>query len=142
MSRIDYGNGVYTEYQYDLAGRTTSVVNRSAATVHSSFAYAYDTAGRIQSMTTPQGTATYTYDADGQLTGATLPGHSVQYTYDAAGNRITATEDGVSTAYTTNAAGPVHRCRSAGAQATTRPATWPARPAAAAAVTPTTTKAG
>lgn len=103
VSRVDYGNGVFTEYQYDLAGRTTSVVNRSAATVHSSFAYTYDTAGRIQSMTTPQGTATYTYDADGQLTGATLPGHSVQYTYDAAGNRITATEDGVSMAYTTNA---------------------------------------
>lgn len=103
VSRIDYGNGVYTAYEYDLAGRATSVVNRSVATVHSSFAYAYDTAGRIQSITTPLGTATYTYDADGQLTGATLPGHSVQYAYDAAGNRITATEDGIGATYTTNA---------------------------------------
>jgi RHS repeat-associated protein len=113
VSRVDYPNGTYTEYQYDAAGRVTSVVNRSGSSVHASFAYTYDTAGRIQTMTTLQGTATYAYDADGRLTSAALPGHSVQYTYDAAGNRISATEDGVSTKYTTNsldqytAAGPL-----------------------------------
>ena len=103
VSRVDHPNGAYTEYQYDAAGRVTSVVNRTASTVHSNFAYTYDTASRIQSMTTLQGTATYAHDADGRLTSATLPGHTVQYTYDAAGNRLSATEDGVNTAYSTNA---------------------------------------
>jgi RHS repeat-associated protein len=113
VSRIDHPNGTYTEYQYDAAGRVTSVVNHSASSVHTSFVYTYDTAGRIQSSTTPQGTATYAHDADGRLTSATLPGHSVQYTYDAAGNRVSATEDGATKTYTTNvvdqytAAGPL-----------------------------------
>ena len=49
------------------------------------YGYTYDAAGRIQTMTTPEGTNTFTLDAADQLQVASLTGES--YTYDKTGNR-------------------------------------------------------
>jgi len=116
MERKVLGNGVYTVYVYDPAGRIQNLTNyKSDGVILSGFAYIYDSRGRRISMTTTygdpddlrnthEGQWLYEYDDLGQLTAWTDPtGRRVEYQYDALGNRITETDNGVVTSYTTNA---------------------------------------
>jgi RHS repeat-associated protein len=104
VTRVDDGNGTYTTYTFDADNRETGIVSYAAGgTIVSSFAYTYNAAGEITSMTTLAGTTSYAYDANGQLTTVNLPtGQNVSYVYDAAGNRVSSTESGVATSYATN----------------------------------------
>ena len=112
MTRKTLGNGVYTIYAYDAAGRLSSLINQqSGADLISRFDYTYDASGRVTSKTSTyaagdprqSGTETYGYDDLGQLTRVEYPdGRIVEYVYDAVGNRIEVIEDGISTPYTTN----------------------------------------
>ncbi len=72
---------------YDFTGRLTGITHTPAATGSQSvsYGYTYDAAGRIQTMTTPEGTSTFTLDAADQLSSASLTGET--YTYDETGNR-------------------------------------------------------
>ena len=104
LTRKDMGNGTYTTYAYFPSGEVESLINDAPdGTVNSRFDYTYDALGRVQTVTSLDGTTIYGYDADSQLTSAQLPdGQTIAYGYDAMGNRTTVTQDGVTTAYTTN----------------------------------------
>jgi RHS repeat-associated protein len=105
LARKTLGNGVYSTYEYDVAGNLLHLVNyRPDDTVLSRFDYTYDVSGRRTSMTTIDGTYEYDYDALGQLVGVRHPdGRIVTYEYDEAGNRRRVVDDGVVTTYSTNA---------------------------------------
>ena len=109
------GNNLYTvAYTRDSLGRITQK-NETISGVTTTFAYAYDTAGRLsevkQNGTT---TATYTYDANGnRLSGpglSTAPTYDAQdrlltygnatYTYTANGELLTKSSGGQTTTYT------------------------------------------
>ena len=111
LSATDTANGqsFATAYDYDEAGRVTSLDSAAAPAL----TYAYDLAGRISSLTLPgAGTATFTHDAAGARTGMSLPnGALTSYGYDPAG-RIesivtTATSGVIAESYTRDAAGRV-----------------------------------
>src|SRR5207244_4439680 len=94
LSREDKGNGTYTEYGYDGAGRTETVTHYAPdGTVNSRFGYTYDPTGLRTGMSTSDGDWTYTYDLTGQLTRAVftstnsaLADQDLSYEYDAVGN--------------------------------------------------------
>ena len=100
LVRQTFGNGTSTEYQYDLLGRTVSILHKKGTTVLESIAYTYDEDGRRTSQTTNEGIERYAYDADGQLIAVSYPdGTSEDFAYDAVGNRTSAN----GTDYTVNA---------------------------------------
>lgn len=85
--------GVTTRYTYDATTGRLSSVTRGAAAVGSSpainaaFTYTYDTAGRLSSISGPNGTSqTFGYDTNGRLswsrTGNTTEGVRTVYAYD------------------------------------------------------------
>ncbi len=97
VASVQYGNGVSTEYTYDLSGRATSIVHRrlSDGLVLLSFANSYDPNGRLTQFTEqPSGAVTsYSYDALGRLLREKRTVHQPYldtYTYDSNGNRLTA----------------------------------------------------
>jgi len=68
--------------------------------------YTYDAAGRVHTVTTPDGVvATRTYDDGGRLTNVNYPGTAddVSYTYFANGSRHTMTDGTGTTTYAYNA---------------------------------------
>jgi YD repeat-containing protein len=77
-------------YAYDSAGNvgtiTHTVVGGSSL---ATFAYAYDAANRLTHETNAEGSVTYTYDNSSQLTSVT-GARSESYDYDANGNRDSA----------------------------------------------------
>ncbi len=100
--------GYATNYEYDIRGRTTAMVdglgnrtttgydgagNPTSRTSPGGHAtnLTYDGSGRLTSTTDPTGdTTSYGYDAGGQLTSLTLPrGGRYAYTYDNAGHLAT-----------------------------------------------------
>jgi YD repeat-containing protein/autotransporter-associated beta strand protein len=70
---------------YDALGRLTGITHAPSASPSIAYAYAYDAASRITSMTTPEGTSSFTLDATDQLLSASLTGEA--YAYDKTGNR-------------------------------------------------------
>lgn len=112
LAKETRGNGTYVLYAYDATGALTekSTYNADGDAI-ASFAYTYDALGKIEAMTTLDGTWTYDYDAVGQLTsavfvavdGSLIADQSYAYEYDAAGNRIAETVDGVRYEYTYDA---------------------------------------
>src|SRR5262249_27647229 len=76
-----------TSYSYDLATRTTGIVNKDAtpATI-SYYNYQYDNANRVTLQTGTGATGTYSYDAASQVLGD----GTATYSYDASGNRTMA----------------------------------------------------
>ena len=63
LSREDKGNGSFTVYGYDVAGRVVSITHRAPDnSINAAFGYTYDVAGRRVAATTPDGTWTYSYD--------------------------------------------------------------------------------
>jgi RHS repeat-associated protein len=98
------GNGTYTIYTYDAAGDIQEVVNYTAANVEASFfAYIYNAQHQITAITTLTGVTSYTYDAAGRLTSMTLPnGNKTTYNYDAEGNRTSVVSAGTTTSYQVN----------------------------------------
>ena len=84
--------GHVTQYTaYDAAGRLTSMTDPNGVVT----AMTYDVRGRLTSRTTAGEVTTYTYDAAGQLTDVDLPdGASLAYVYDAA-HRLTEIHDGL-----------------------------------------------
>ncbi|MEI8229049.1 MAG: hypothetical protein WCH77_12425 [Planctomycetota bacterium] len=70
---------------YDGMGRLTGITHAPSASPSIAYAYAYDAANRMTSLTTPEGTSSFTLDATDQLLSASLTGET--YAYDKTGNR-------------------------------------------------------
>ena len=70
---------------YDGMGRLTGITHAPSASPSIAYAYAYDAANRMTSLTTPEGTSSFTLDATDQLLSASLTGEA--YAYDKTGNR-------------------------------------------------------
>jgi RHS repeat-associated protein len=66
-------NGVTEAYTYDDGDKMLTAGTKS---------YAYDLAGRTQSVTSPSGTTTCAYDDEDRLTSLVGPGVNQQYTYN------------------------------------------------------------
>lgn len=83
-----YAGGTTTSYNYDNAGRVASLTDTSGT-----FAFGYEPAGQLASMSTPSGRQTnWSYDAAGRRTQLTHPnGASYQYAYDTSGRPRTIT---------------------------------------------------
>jgi len=99
------GNGVVTDYTYDLLDRVDEIVNRRPnGDIISRFDYAYDAVGNVISRHRANGTDTFAYDPNlGRLTSASFAGGDTEtFAYDAAGNRTLSTQNGVPTSYTSN----------------------------------------
>ncbi|MCB0878949.1 MAG: RHS repeat protein [Thermoleophilia bacterium] len=92
-----FPNGVETSTTYDVAGDATQIDHSSAGGSFASFAYAYDSAGLVQSLTTSglpaAGQSTYAYDEMQRLGSAAGPVESGSFGFDLAGN-LTALPDG------------------------------------------------
>lgn len=103
VSTATYSNGTTSTYGYDLAGRTVSLVHRSAGnTVLGSYSSTYDASGRLsQIVEGPQAaTTTFGYDGAGRLLSETRTGvspYNSTYTYNSRGLRASAlrSENGV-----------------------------------------------
>ena len=70
---------------YDGMGRLTGITHAPSASASIAYAYAYDAASRMTSMTAPEGTSSFTLDATDQLLTASLTAEA--YAYDKTGNR-------------------------------------------------------
>ncbi|MBQ7650443.1 MAG: hypothetical protein IJS15_05750, partial [Victivallales bacterium] len=92
LVRANHGNGTYTTYAYDMAGRVTAIEHHQPnGTVFAFFRYTYNADGQRVAMTTKDGVHRYAYDAAGQLLAATYPdGSSDEFAFDPVGNRIAA----------------------------------------------------
>ena len=100
LSAITNGNGLVSEYAYNLMDRVTNITWRTADGAKlGGFAYEYDAVGRIVSRSHALGTnafnRAYAYDDFDRLSSD----GGVSYTYDAAGNRTTKTENGETITY-------------------------------------------
>ena len=110
LARKDLGNGTYTAFDYDNAGRLLSLITRAPdASVLASFEYSHDALGLRTGTLTPDGEWTYEYDVAGRLTRAVfdstngaIPDQEIAYSYDAAGSRAAIVVSGVTLDYTTN----------------------------------------
>ncbi|NDC64901.1 MAG: hypothetical protein EBZ59_13195, partial [Planctomycetia bacterium] len=69
----------------DGLGRLTQILHTPAAGPAVTYGYSYDAAGRMTSITTPEGVSSLAVDATGQLLSASLTAES--YAYDRTGNR-------------------------------------------------------
>jgi len=101
-------DGTLTSYKYDKANRLVKLVNKRQAKTLSSFAYTYDTEGRIASEELFQDASqdqeglslsrAFSYDAAGELIGYTEDDGTdvtkTSYGYDLQGNRFAKTTDG------------------------------------------------
>ena len=76
-------------YTYNALDELTDLVYTQGATTLATHGYTHDSAGRLLSMTTVDGTTTYTNDDAGQLTGVDSATDE-SYTYDDNGNRVSA----------------------------------------------------
>ena len=107
FQRVNKGNGTFTTYDYDAAGRVLHLTNSAPdGSVHSRFDYTFDSRGRRRTMSTVDGNWTYDYDGTGQLihaalasTNPAIPSQDLRYTYDPAGNRTSTVINGSSTDY-------------------------------------------
>jgi RHS repeat-associated protein len=93
LSSVTRPNGTTTTATFDNASELTKLITKAGSSTLTSFAYGYDTAGNVASLSQNLGSkttnATFAYDPLRRLTsdaGGPLPS---TYTYDAAGNRLT-----------------------------------------------------
>jgi RHS repeat-associated protein len=85
MTKVAYPNGTSLSFAYNAAGQRTSMVDQTGFTVN----YAYDSVGRLSSLTDGNGNliVTYTNDNNGRLSLKTNGnGTYTTYQYDADGN--------------------------------------------------------
>ena len=89
LCRLQYGNGIQTEYGYNDSGTLSSLVTvTKQGQVLLNFDYAYDGNGNcIQKSGAPYQN-TYAYDCMNRLLEAVQDGKTEKYTYDLAGNRL------------------------------------------------------
>lgn len=115
------GNGCYTYFSYDPANRYESILNcfpNGAPLVY--FEYQYDAAGRITSIGREAGVDIYyTYDNADRLTSETWSGaggplYAFEWNYDAVGNRLFQNNSGIGTYYHYNAGNELESNYSAG----------------------------
>jgi RHS repeat-associated protein len=91
LSSLQVGGLTATNFAYDTHGRLASITEGTRKTT-----LAYNVQGFLGSVTDPLNlTSSFTYDADGQVLTATLPdGRVITYTYDANGNVTSVTPPG------------------------------------------------
>ena len=89
LCRLQYGNGIQTEYGYNDSGTLSSLVTvTKQGQVLLNYNYAYDGNGNcIQKSGAPYQN-TYAYDRMNRLLEAVQDGKPEKYTYDLAGNRL------------------------------------------------------
>lgn len=87
ITQVTYGNGTVAAYGYDAKSELVTLDYRaSSGAVIEHLRYAYDAAGRMQSVATLAGSTRYQHDRAGRLTAAVTGARSERYAYDAAGN--------------------------------------------------------
>jgi len=97
LTQMEYPNGTWTEYGYDAANRTTTMVTRdSEDEVIQSIEYTeYDKVGNKMRMVYGTDVTSYEYDELYRLKKVTYPDDTVEeYSYDAVGNRVRKKIDG------------------------------------------------
>ncbi len=87
-------DGVITNYSYNSMRRLASKTVAPSTPLAATTTFAYDTAGRMRTVTDPLGhVSTTTYNAAGDLTNETNPlGQTTSYAYDSAGRLLTTTD--------------------------------------------------
>ncbi|MEK7096676.1 MAG: RHS repeat-associated core domain-containing protein [Patescibacteria group bacterium] len=107
LTSIQKANGDVTGLTYDASSRIASITNKNKlGTVQQSFAYVYDLASNITSITDKYGVKQYySYDARNQL----IKENAITYTYDPMGNRKTRVDGFNYSAYTYDTAGDANR---------------------------------
>jgi YD repeat-containing protein len=89
---MTYPNGVVADYTYYDDNRLHTLANTRGGMYLSTFNYAYDGNGSIETKLELKGTTSYKYDVVGRLEKETEPsGKVTQYKFDEAGNRKTET---------------------------------------------------
>jgi RHS repeat-associated protein len=104
QKKVIYPDGSTEEYTYYADGLIMSLTNKKASGVLIDYySYTYDEAHNQTSKTDSKGVTGYTYDSLGRLESTTEPnGRVTNYTFDKAGNRLTETVTvGTSSAITT-----------------------------------------
>ena len=104
------GNGVRTDYTFNLANQVTSVINRHGNTILSRFDYTHFLDGNVHQKTEQyqdtslNRTITYTYDLARRLTQEQVTGSGVgtqSFMFDTRGNRTTSRRTGTYNSTTT-----------------------------------------
>jgi RHS repeat-associated protein len=94
--------GQVTELLYDNFGRITNrnLYAAGSNTPSQKVAIAYDTMGRLDTITDARGTMRYTYDGQTGVSQITTPEGTLHYEYDALGRRVRTHTDNTDTRYT------------------------------------------
>jgi len=105
--RVNYANGIYTQYGYDKLNRLTSLETRKPDnSLLASYQYTLAPTGHRTQITEHSGrVVNYSYDdlyrlKEEAITSEVGDEISFSYQYDAVGNRVYSIEDGVHTKYT------------------------------------------
>ena len=89
LCKLQYGNGIQTEYKYNDVGTLSSLVTvTKQGQVLLNFNYAYDENGNCIQKSGDLYQNAYAYDCMNRLIEAVQDGKSEKYTYDLAGNRL------------------------------------------------------
>ena len=89
LCKLQYGNGIQTEYKYNDVGTLSSLVTvTKQGQVLLNFNYAYDENGNCIQKSGDLYQNAYAYDRMNRLIESVQDGKSEKYTYDLAGNRL------------------------------------------------------
>ena len=111
VTKVEYPNGVSTEYSYDSRNHITNITHKTSTNkTLQSFTYSYDKVGnRIKVAEDSGKTIEYSYNKVNQLIKELITNDpngnnsTTTFTYDKAGNLVSKSVDGVVTTYTYNA---------------------------------------
>ena len=111
VTKVEYPNGVSTEYSYDSRNHITNITHKTSTNkTLQSFTYSYDRVGnRIKVVEKSGKTIEYSYNKVNQLIKELITNDpngnnsTTTFTYDKAGNLVSKSVDGVVTTYTYNA---------------------------------------
>ena len=98
-------NGTSTEMEYGALNRPTAIRHYRGAAMIEEYVYVYDTSGRIEEASTPDGDFEYEYDSLSRLSTERryeddVLSEEILRTYDAVGNLLSKTDDSGTTTFT------------------------------------------
>ncbi|MCK9903998.1 DUF6531 domain-containing protein [Frankia sp. Cpl3] len=97
--------GVVRARTFDELGRLTAETGSGGGATAAARTLGYDLAGKITSISHPQGSQAFTYNDRGRVTGASGNGGATSFTYDVNGRMASRTDPGSYSAFTYNTRG-------------------------------------